>query len=57
LLFLGAATLATVVVSALVLGLAGVTFGGNESSSFLEDFWQSMLRALDPGTMAGDVGW
>ena len=57
LLFLGAATLVVLVVSAVVLALAGVTFGGSEGTSFLEDFWQSMLRVIDPGTMADDVGW
>ena len=57
LVFLGATTLVVLIVSALLLALAGVTFGGSEGTSFLEDFWQSMLRAIDPGTMADDVGW
>jgi Trk K+ transport system NAD-binding subunit len=57
LLFLGAATLVVLIISAFVLALAGVTFGGSEGTFFLEDFWQSMLRAMDPGTMADDVGW
>ncbi len=57
LVFLGATTLVVLIVSAVLLALAGVTFGGSEGTSFLEDFWQSMLRAMDPGTMADDVGW
>ncbi len=57
LLVLGAATLIALIVSAGLLAAAGVTFAGSEGSSFLEDFWQSMLRAIDPGTMVADVGW
>ncbi len=57
LLYLGCITLAVVIVSAAVLAISGVTFAGSEKSSLLEDFWQTMLRTMDPGTMAGDVGW
>ncbi|MDH3679564.1 MAG: hypothetical protein OEV40_06375, partial [Acidimicrobiia bacterium] len=57
LVFLGVVTLVFLVLSALVVAIAGVDFAGSEGSSFLEDFWQSMLRAIDPGTMAADVGW
>ncbi len=57
LVFLGAVTLAALILSALLLALADVTFAGSEGSSLLEDFWQSMLRAIDPGTMVADVGW
>jgi len=57
LLWLGAITLFTVLLSSLLLLVFGVTFSGSEDTTWLEDFWQSMLRVLDPGTMAGDVGW
>lgn len=50
-------TLAVVAVSALVLAIFGVGLSGSEETSYLEDFWQSLLRVLDPGTMAADVGW
>jgi ion channel POLLUX/CASTOR len=41
-----------------------VRFGGNvlgpedvEQITFLEAFWASLMRTLDPGTMGGDIGW
>lgn len=54
---LGLATLAAVAVSALALALFNVGLSGSQDGSYLEDFWQSLLRVLDTGTMAGDVGW
>ncbi len=57
LVFLGAITLALIIFSAAVLALADVTLAGSDGTSFLEDLWQSLLRAIDPGTMASDVGW
>ena len=55
--WLGVVTLAAVVVSATLLTLFGVTFAGSDESGLIEDTWQSLLRILDTGTMAGDVGW
>jgi voltage-gated potassium channel Kch len=55
--WLGAITLGVVFVAALLLTIFGVTLSGSEDGSWLEDFWQSLMRALDTGTMAGDVGW
>jgi hypothetical protein len=57
LLWLFAITLLVVMASALLLNASGVTFTGNSDSSWFEDFWQSGLRTLDPGTMASDEGW
>lgn len=57
LVWLGAVTLALLVASSLLLTLFGVTLAGSENETWLEDIWQSGLRVLDPGTMAGDVGW
>ncbi|MDH3754540.1 MAG: hypothetical protein OEU32_11775 [Acidimicrobiia bacterium] len=57
LLWLGAITVLTVLLSSLLLFVFDVTFSGSKDTSWLEDFWQSALRVLDPGTMAGDVGW
>ncbi len=54
---LGIVTAIAVLVSSLLLTAFGVTFDGSDDSRWLEDFWQSMLRMMDPGTMAGDVGW
>jgi voltage-gated potassium channel Kch len=28
-----------------------------EQMNFIEAFWASLMRTLDPGTMGGDVGW
>ena len=55
--WLGVVTLGAVLFSALLLSLFGVTFTGSENTGMIEDFWQSLLRILDTGTMAGDVGW
>ena len=57
LLWLGIITLLVVVFSAALLAISGVTFSGSEGTSVVEDFWQSLLRVIDPGTMADDVGW
>lgn len=57
LLWLGAITLMVVLVSAALLAIFQVTFSGGQDTSFLEDFWQTLLRVMDPGTMASDVGW
>ncbi len=57
LVWLGAVTFAAVLLSSLLLTVFSVTFTGSESGSWAEDAWQSLLRVLDTGTMAGDVGW
>jgi hypothetical protein len=57
LVWLGVVTLGILVVSSALLTISGVTLAGSEDQSWLEDVWQSMLRVLDPGTMASDVGW
>ena len=55
--WLGIVTFAAVLFSALLLTVFGVTFTGSTRSGLVEDTWQSLLRILDTGTMAGDVGW
>lgn len=55
--WLGLVTLAAVLVSATLLTLFGVTFTGSGDEGLAEDTWQSLLRILDAGTMAGDIGW
>ena len=57
LLWLGILTLGAVLFSSLLLTIFGVTFSGSADGSWLEDFWQSLLRVIDGGTMVGDVGW
>jgi hypothetical protein len=55
--WLGVVTLVAVLFSAALLTLFGVTFAGSSNSGVLEDTWQTLLRILDTGTMASDVGW
>jgi hypothetical protein len=57
LVWLGVITFAVVMAGALLLNLANVTLAGSQDGWWLEDFWQSLLRVLDTGTMAADVGW
>lgn len=57
LLWLGLVTVAAVLLAAVLLAVAGVTFSSTEGGSFVEGFWQSLMRTMDPGTMADDVGW
>jgi Trk K+ transport system NAD-binding subunit len=58
LLWLGAVTVAAVAISAAVLAAFRLSFAGSgDDTPWTEDLWQSMLRVIDAGTMAGDVGW
>jgi hypothetical protein len=57
LLWLGIVTFAVVLTASFLLRRAGVTLAGSEDAGWFEDFWQSMLRTLDTGTMASDSGW
>lgn len=57
LLWLAALTFVVVVVAALVLSVFDVSYTSSEKDSWPEDFWQTLLRTIDPGTMASDVGW
>ncbi len=56
LLWLGIVTFAVVLVASFLLRRGGVTLAGSENAGWFEDFWQSLLRTLDTGTMAGDIG-
>ncbi|HVV76498.1 MAG TPA: hypothetical protein VHC43_10720 [Mycobacteriales bacterium] len=49
-------TMAFVIVAATVIALAHQAYGGTHKG-FGEDFWQSLLRVLDTGTMASDTAW
>jgi voltage-gated potassium channel Kch len=49
-------TFGLVIVAALVLALTGTEVNGTDTG-FAEEFWQSLLRILDPGTFSGDNGW
>jgi voltage-gated potassium channel Kch len=60
--WLGLVSVLIVFVAALILLLTGIAPEAPEGQnpqtlSFLEAFWQSLMRAIDPGTLAGDTGW
>lgn len=56
-LWLGLISAAVIVFSALLLTITNQAFADGDSHSFRESTWQSLLRVVDPGTMADDVGW
>ena len=37
--------------------ISGLNMEGEESMGFFEALWQSLMRSVDPGTVAGDAGW
>jgi Trk K+ transport system NAD-binding subunit len=57
LLAVGALTLLVVIASTAVLVLTNSVFKTEHGRSVAERFWQSLLRVIDPGTMATDVHW
>ena len=57
LLAVGALTLLVVLASTAVLVITNTTFKTEHGRSLAERFWQSLLRVIDPGTMASDVRW
>lgn len=56
-LWLVVATLALAALAALVFTLFHLHTPTGRSTSFAESFWQSLLRIIDTGTMAGDEAW
>ncbi len=56
-LWLGALSLLIVFAAAVLIVVLGIAPEGETVPTFLEAFWQSMMRTLDPGTMGGDFGW
>src|SRR5215218_5980804 len=59
-LALGSLLIVTTATAVLLLtGLAPEAGDGQEPQAlgFAEAVWQSLMRSLDPGTVAGDVGW
>lgn len=54
---LGAFSAAVVAISAVVISLAGLGQTEGEDIGILEAAWQSFMRTLDAGTVAGDSGW
>lgn len=56
-IWLSAITFLIVGVAALVLTIFSLRFNDGTDDGFFEDAWQSLLRAIDPGTMGNDTGW
>jgi voltage-gated potassium channel Kch len=56
-LWLAALTGAIVLLAGVVIFAFAGAFGPDDDETIFEGIWQSMLRVMDPGTMAGDHGW
>ena len=56
-LWLAAITAAIVLTATLVLTVFRAAVNNQKHVGVLEAFWQSLLRVIDPGTMASDDGW
>lgn len=50
-------SLLVIFVAGAVLWFFRIAPEGGEPMGFVEGVWQSLLRALDSGTMGGDLGW
>ena len=46
-----------VVFFGIIYVVSGLNMEGEANMSFFEALWQSLMRSLDPGTVAGDSGW
>ncbi|HWA20869.1 MAG TPA: hypothetical protein VG735_00575 [Caulobacterales bacterium] len=55
--WLAAATLVVLLLAATFLSLTHIAPAGGQPFNFLEAFWQSLMRAMDPGDIDTDVGW
>ena len=57
---LGLVSLLIILIAAIIVTIGGTVMAPEDSTgpvSFIEVFWASMMRTLDPGTMGGDTGW
>jgi hypothetical protein len=57
LLAVGSLTLLVVIASTMVLVATNAVFTTEHDRTLAERFWQSLLRVIDPGTIATDHGW
>jgi ion channel POLLUX/CASTOR len=55
--WLALVSLVIIAFAALVVAVLGIAPTGAEPLSFMEGFWASLMRTLDPGTMGSDSGW
>ncbi len=54
---LGLLALLIVLILSVIISIFGLAPEGEESLTFINSFWMSLMRTLDPGTMGDDVGW
>jgi len=54
---LGILSILVVIVAATIITLFSVAPEGGEPMGFFESIWQSLMRTMDSGTVAGDAGW
>ncbi len=56
---LGALSLLLILFAAVIVKMGGNLLRPADADqiTFVEAFWASLMRTLDPGTMGGDVGW
>ena len=55
--WLGILSLLLIIIAALIMNIFRISPVEGETFILIEAFWESMVRALDPGTVAGDVVW
>ena len=55
--WLGILSLLLIIIAALIMNIFRISPVEGETFVLIEAFWESMVRALDPGTVAGDVVW
>jgi ion channel POLLUX/CASTOR len=55
--WLAVVSLLIIIIAGAFLAVTGITPEGGSPLSFLEAFWEALMRTLDSGTMGGDVGW
>jgi hypothetical protein len=56
-LWLGIASLMVIIIAAVIIVMLNISPEGESVLSFIEAFWQSLMRTLDAGSMADDAGW
>jgi voltage-gated potassium channel Kch len=55
--WLGAVTVAVVLIGGITVWLLGIRADGEERTGFIEGIWLNLMRAIDAGALGGDSGW
>ena len=56
-MWLAVVSLLVIIVFGIIYTVSGINMEGEEGMGIFEAMWQTLLRSIDPGTMAGDTGW